>query len=186
MKRIKKGEFGYIKFQRKFEICKTILMLVLSLAIYRLGIYSTGSNENLLTFVAVLGCLPMAKFAVNSVMFSKAKGCSKEVYEEITKRNITPSFYDMFFTTSKKNFQISVLEYKKKTLIMLSEDPNIDITETEDHVKTVVANCGYKDITVKLYTDKAKFIERLTELNNLEKEDNDNTVLYDNLLSVTI
>lgn len=186
MKKTKKGQYGYIKYQKKIEIVKTIFMILLSVGVYRIGIYSTGSNENLLTFVAVLGCLPMAKFCVNAIMFSRAKGCSKELHERLMNENLNPLYFDLYFTSAKSNFQVSALEYKKKSLIMISEDEKIDVTKAEEHIKTVLANCGYSGVTVKLFIEPEKFVQRLKELNELESDKEDITVLSDNILSVSI
>jgi len=186
MKKIKKGDYGYIKHQRNIEIIKTIFMLVLSFALYRIGIYSTGSNKNYLTLVAVLGCLPMAKFAVNATMFTRAKGCSEDVYSYLSKSEVKPWFYDLYFTTLKKNFQVSALYYKKKNLILLTEDEKIDTNACVEHLETVLKNCGYDNATVKVFDDKNKFSERLNELSKLQEDENDLTVLKDNILSVSI
>jgi len=186
MKKIKKGEFGYIKHQRNIEIIKTLIMLALSFALYRIGVYSTGSNKNYLTLVSVLGCLPMAKFAVNATMFSKAKGCSLDVHSLLESKNVKPLFYDLYFTTLKKNFQVSALYYKKKNLILLTEDEKMDVVACEEHLITVLKNCGYESVTIKVFDDANKFIDRFNELSKLEEEDKDLTVLKDNLLSVSI
>ena len=181
----KKGTFGYIAHQRKVEIVKTIFMLALSFGCYNLGVYSTGSNRNLLTLVAVLGCLPMAKFCVNAIMFSKAKGCSQELHDKLESRGITPDFYDLYFTAFKKNYQASALTYKKKNLIAISEDEKIDIAEAEEHLKTVLTNAGVSNATVKIFKDADKFIDRLSELNELEEETN-TEFIKDNLLGVSL
>lgn len=186
MKKVKKGCFGYLKHQRTVEILKTVLCLAVSVALYRIGIYSTGSNKNLLTLVAVLGCLPMAKFAVNSIMFIRANGCSREAKEKMDAKGLTPLFFDLYFTTFKKNFQISALDYKKKNLIMLTEDSNIDMQAAEDHFKEVLGNCGYSTVTVKIFTDMDKFIDRMSELKDLTEEDKDLTYLFDNILNVSL
>ena len=180
-----KGTFGYIAHQRKVEIVKTLFMLALCIACYKLGVYSTGSNRNLLTLVAVLGCLPMAKFCVNAIMFSKAKGCSQELHDKIEARGITPDFYDLYFTAFKKNYQASALTYKKKNLIAISEDDKIDVAEAEEHLKTVLANAGVSNATVKIFKDADKFIDRLSELNELEEETN-TEFIKDNLLGVSL
>ena len=185
MKRIKKGTYGYIAFQRKVEIAKTIIMLALSFGLYNLGIYSTGSNKNLLTLFAVLGCLPMAKFCVNAIMFIRAKGCSEELYNKLEAKNLSADFYDLYFTAFKKNYQVSALTYKRKSLIGVSEDENIDIAEAEAHLKAILENAGAKDATVKIFKDTDKFIDRLSELSSLE-EDNDNAFIKDNILGVSL
>ena len=186
MKKIKKGDYGYIKHQRNIEIIKTIFMLALSFALYRIGIYSTGSNKNYLTLVAVLGCLPMAKFAVNATLFTRAKGCSEEVFSFLSGNAEKPWFYDLYFTTLKKNFQVSALYYKKKNLIVLTEDTKIDTASCVEHLETVTKNCGFENITVKVFDDKNKFADRLSELSKLEDDEKDLTVLKDNILSVSI
>lgn len=186
MKIVKKGQYGYIKFQRIIELIKTLIMLGLSVCLYFLGVYSTGSNQNLLTFVAVLGCLPMAKFFVSFVMFSKARGCSKELHDELEQKHLTPLFYDLYFTQFKINFQCSVLMYKKKCLIVMSEDSNINVSEGEAHLKNVLENAGYSNITVKIFTDKNKFIDRLVDLQSFEEDETNIDFLKDNILNVSI
>ncbi|MBO4679083.1 MAG: hypothetical protein J5626_05380 [Lachnospiraceae bacterium] len=181
----KKGTYGYIKSQRKIEIVKTIVMLALSFGLYNLGVYSVGSNKNLLTLVAVLGCLPMAKFCVNAIMFSKAKGCSKELHDNLEARGLSPDFYDLYFTAFKKNYQASALSYKRKNLIIMSEDPSIDTAEGEEHLKAVLSNAGASDVTVKIFTDAGKFMDRLSDLKDLE-EDSKTDFIKDNILSVSL
>ena len=185
MKRSKKGTYGYISFQRKIEIAKTVFMLALSFGLYNLGVYSTGSNKNLLTLVAVLGCLPMAKFCVNAIMFIKAKGCSQELHDILEAKGLTPDFYDLYFTAFKKNYQASAITYKRKNLIVMSEDPNIDVAEGEAHLKSILANAGASDVTVKIFTDAVKFIDRLSDLKELE-EDSKTDFIKDNILSVSL
>ena len=72
-----------LKHQRKLEIAKTAVLFCLSLAVYLSGLLTTGTNKNLLTIVAVLGCLPASRSAVGMIMFLRAKGCSEELHERI-------------------------------------------------------------------------------------------------------
>ena len=185
MFKTKKGTFGYIARQRKIEIIKTVIMLALSFALYNIGVYSTGSNKNLLTLVAVLGCLPMAKFCVNAIMFMKAKGCSVELRDKMIARGLTPDFYDLYFTAFKKNYQASALIYKRKNLIVMSEDPKVDAAEGEEHLRTVLKNAGVADATVKIFIDADKFMDRLSELQALE-DDSKSDFIKDNILSVSL
>ena len=83
-KKIAKGQYGYITQQKKWSTARTLILFALSLSIFIIGIISTGSKENLLTVVAVLGCLPAGRSAVNTIMFLRARGCSKEAKEKIS------------------------------------------------------------------------------------------------------
>ena len=100
MHRIKKGQYGYIKSQRKIEIIKTLSLFLLSLAIYLGGYITTETNKNLLTIVAILGCLPASKCAVNMIMFLRARGCSEELYQKVSAHTGTlPCLYDNVLTS---------------------------------------------------------------------------------------
>ncbi len=184
--KIKKGEYGYIKYRRKCEIITALLLLLLCVAVYLLGYFSTGSNQNLLTFVAVLGVLPMAKVAVSAVLFCKAKGVSEESYDAISASGVLPDYWELFFTQYKKNFQISALTYKKGNLVGFSEDSSIDVEECEKHLKTVCENCDHKNVTVKIFCDRNKFIARIKELNELTEDTERLDFLRENILNVSI
>lgn len=185
MKRTLKGQFGYIKNQRKIELAKTLIMLALCVATYYIGIFSTGSNKNLLTFVAILGVLPMAKFAVSTVLFSKAKGCSEELHEKLISNNVTVSFYDLYMTAYKSSFAFSAVVYGKDSLVFLSEDEKLNENEAKAHVEQVLRNISVENVTVKIFIDSDKFIERAKQLNDGGIEEMP-TVIADNILSVSI
>ena len=68
MTKAKKGEYSYLSWRKKQEILKTTVLFGISAAIFVMGYFSTGSKNNLLTVVAVLGCLPASKSAVSMIM----------------------------------------------------------------------------------------------------------------------
>lgn len=185
MSKVKKGQFGYIKSQRKVELLKTVLLLALCVATYYLGIFSTGSNKNLLTFVAILGVLPMAKFAVSFVLFSKAKGCSETAKEKLDNSGVSPDFYDLYMTAYKSSFAFSAAIYGKDSLVLFSEDEKTDENEAKMHVEQVLKNASLDNITVKVYTNLDKFIERAKQLSSDDKVQVPE-FLKDNLFSVSI
>ena len=59
--KIKKGDAGYISRQKRNCIIKTVIEFGIVVALFVLGIWQTGDRLNLLTVVAVLGCLPASK-----------------------------------------------------------------------------------------------------------------------------
>lgn len=59
-----KGEAGYIQARKKQLILKAVLEFGIVIALLILGIWQTHTRLNLLTVVAVLGCLPAAKALV--------------------------------------------------------------------------------------------------------------------------
>lgn len=83
MKITGKGSFGYIVAKRRSTLIRTLLYFGISVALFAAGYITTGQKENLLTVVAVLGCLPASKSLVNTIMFFRAGGCSREAKETI-------------------------------------------------------------------------------------------------------
>ena len=184
--KIYKGDYGYIKEQRRLEIIKAVIMVILPIAIFLVGYFSTGSNQNILTFVAVLGCLPMASNAIHAILFIKAKGCSEELYKKLVGAGVVSTYYDLYFTAYKKNYQVSALIIKKGCLIAITEDETMVLSEGEDHLKDILSKCGGEGITVKFFNDADKYIERARELSNLSDDNKDYSFIYENIMSVSI
>lgn len=169
----KKGTYGYIGRQRRWEIIKTVLMFGVSASLYIAGYIATKSNKNLLTLAAVLGCLPASKSAVNMIMFFKAKGCSAELKETVSAAAQGLSErYDLYLTGYAKNFPISHLVMKGKNMVGITEQEGFDENACYQHLKPLFAQNGFHDITVKIFQDKGKYLERVKALRESEMEDN--------------
>ncbi len=169
--KIQKGSFGYLAYKKKFSTIMTIGMFALSLAIFLMGYITTKSNANLLTVVAVLGCLPASKSAVSMIMYLKAKGAStedKSTIEDVI--GTLDGYYDLYFTGYQKNFPTNHLVVTKNSIIAYSSDSKITEKDFNEHMKDILNKERIHDITVKLFTDRDKYCNRLTELNSLESD----------------
>ena len=104
MKRIEKGTPGYLDYKKKVEIIRTVIYFLLVAAIFTLGYVQTKTRSNLLTVVAILGCLPAAKALVGVITrFPYASVDQKLVHEVDTKAPHTTRVYDLVLTTRGKN-----------------------------------------------------------------------------------
>lgn len=174
-KRVKKGSYGYIAYQKKASVIRTVIFFALSLAIYGIGIYSTGSNKNLLTIVAVLGLLPACKSAVNAIMFLKAYGCSEDAWEKISAYDDKlTGFYDMYFTSYQKNFPLSHMVYKGNVICAYTESGKCDCNAGEKHLEQMLIQDGCKNMTVKIFNHLEKYLDRLGQLSELDVEESKN------------
>jgi len=170
--KVQKGCYGYISYQKKMSVTRTVLFFILSFAIYGIGIYSTGSNKNLLTVVAVLGCLPACKSAVNAIMFFRAQGCSRTAFERISAYDDElTGFYDMYFTSYKKNFPLSHMVLKGNVICGYTESSKCDCRAGEEHLGQMLLQDGHKHMTVKIFDNLDKYIDRLGQLSKLETEE---------------
>lgn len=98
-----KGEAGYIQAKKKQEIIKTCMEFALVLAIFITGFVTTKTRLNLLTVVAVLGCLPAAKALVGVIMLIPHKSMENDKVREIEEK--APELvkaYDMVLTSYEK------------------------------------------------------------------------------------
>ncbi|MBD5455885.1 MAG: hypothetical protein HDR23_05330 [Lachnospiraceae bacterium] len=185
MKKAIKGTFGYLKCKRNMVLIRTMIYFAISLALLFAGIITTGSKKNLLTIVAVLGCLPACKSLVNLIMYFKASGCSEMAKTKIEKEEGSlVGMYDMYFTSYKKNFAISHMVVEGKNICGFTESDTCDTKACEEHLNTMLKQGGHKDMTVKIFTDINKYCERLKQLNALgcstpQKDDEVRVVLYD-------
>lgn len=169
--KITKGCFGYLEAQRKKEIIRTIFYFALSAAIFVMGYVTTGTKMNLLTVVAVCGCLPASKSMVSMIMYLKAGQCSQECYDKL-KSYTTDTFmlYDLYLTSYQKNFQISAMAVKNNVVCGYTEDKKCDIPAGEKHISAILQQSGYGNVTVKLFSDCEKFADRLAQLQELTEK----------------
>lgn len=188
MKKVKKGEFGYVDSQTKKEVLKTIIYFGISLALFLIGYITTGSEKNWLTVVAVLGCLPSSKCAVNMIMFLKSKGCSTEVYEKIIPHGDSLLLlYDLFLTTYDKNFKIDSMMIYGDTICGYSESAKCDDVAAAKHIQSILGQNGYKHCNVKIFKELPKYLERLDSIRQLEKpEENHELEMAAVILAISI
>ncbi len=186
MKKAVKGNFGYISAKRRQVIIRTILYFGISLAIFFAGYFTTGTRKNLLTVVAVLGCLPASKSLVNAVMMIRATGCSEKVKDFLMPlEGRLIGMYDMYFTSYQNNFAISHMVVEGKILLGYTEQEKCDLAACQEHLKTMLKQGGFKDITIKISRDLSEYGKQLENLNHMkqendpERDDEIRVILYD-------
>jgi len=187
MTKAKKGEYAYLARHKKQEIIKTAVMFGISGAIFLMGFFSTGSKNNLLTIVAVLGCLPASKSAVSMIMNLKVKGCSPMDAEKIRSR-FGEGFgvYNLYFTSYRKNYEIHHLVVKGLSVIAFSTEGNLEAAAFEEHIRTVLKQDGIQNYNVKLYQDLYKYMARIEQLLALDKEKGREEDVLATLFSVSL
>ena len=167
-----KGSYGYLQNRKLYTVLRTLLYFAISSGLYCSGYVKTGSSKNLLTIVAVLGCLPACKSLINFIVFFRAKGCSESlrnalsVYDE----KLTV-FYDMYFTSYQKNYAISHMALKGGILCGITEDPSCDAQEAQKHLEQMLAQEGIKNVTVNIFSQEDTYIDRLSRLSEMKVEE---------------
>ena len=171
--KIYKGEFGYIKYRKKIAIIRTCVCLAIAVGLYVIGLIYFGSQKNILSIVAALGCLPTGWSAVNLIMLVKAGFCSDEDHEKIeAHKGSLLVHYDHVITSYETNYNIHASTVLDKNICMYTSDKTMDIIDCEKHIKKMISQSGYSSYSIKIFRDIDKFCERLDQLEKLRNDRN--------------
>lgn len=191
LNRIAKGDYGYLEKQTQRELIKTLIFFASSFGVLLIGIILTGTKNNLLTIVAVLGLLPAAKELITCIMFTKAKKfcCPQAFYYEVqnaiirggdgAEADVPLVVYDLYMTSQENNYPILSMCCRNKTLIGIADWQKFDYPKAEDHIRIMLKQNGHKNVTVKIFPEREKYISRIKELQEQKAEhvDEDQAVL---------
>lgn len=182
-----KGMRNYLNTQKKYEIFRTILYFAISLSLFAAGYIATKSKLNLLTIVAVLGCLPACKSMVGMIMFLRFQSFPQEQAEEIEKHSEgMDTLYDMVFTTYEKNYHISHITLRGNIAVCYTCQEKMDENACIKHLNDTLALDGIKHITFKIFRDLEKYTARLNQLRELEDDKKVNEAVKKTLLSIAL
>lgn len=186
MKKHKKGEQGYIRFQHLVSSVRTVILFALALGLYAIGYINTGTNKNLLTVVAILGILPASRSCVNMIMFLRYKSLDKALYESLIQAAGDESdnlLYENVLTTTEKSYFLPAMYYRNHTIIAYCENKaNEALGNIEAHVKKSL-KLDKIDTTVKVFKDRDQFTERLGNMLQMTP-DEDDSGLRDTVYSI--
>lgn len=181
--RLKKGNHGYLGFRKKEVLLQTIILFFVSILIFICGYLYKGSKANILSVVAVLGLLPASKSLVSFIMYIKTPKYNESIYERIkapVEKNT--GLFEAYFTSYKLNFPVTACFCKKDCIIGYTEFDKCDVRALEEHINDILKQNAYKDVTVKVFTDMDKFIERAEKLSEHPYSENLNKLICDIIL----
>lgn len=182
-----KGTKNYINTQKKYELIRTLLYFGISISLFVAGYIQTGRKTNLLTVVAVLGCLPASKSAVSAIMFLRFKSCGEAAAAKIEEHSQgLRCLYDMVFTSYQKNYVVSHLAVQGNTVCGYSGKADFQENDFYKHIDHILKMDGLKDVTVKVFTDLKKYVERLDQMKGLEAEETRTEAVVTTLKSVAL
>ncbi len=182
-----KGKKGYLKTQKKYEILRTFLYFGISLSLFAAGYITTKTRLNLLTVVAILGCLPASKSAVGMIMFLRFQGCSENNAEEIEKHSEGLfCLYDMVFTSYQKNYNVAHLAVKGNTVCGYTQDGSFHEQSFYQHIDGMLKADGLTSVSVKIYKDLSKYTSRLEQMRELDTDQGNSQRVIDSLKNIAL
>lgn len=173
--KIEKGHPGYIQTQKKRYLTWSVVEFAVVIALVILGYIQTGSKMNLLTVVAVLGCLPASKMLAEFITMAPHKSISQETCQEIKKKApLLTQVYDLIITSSEKVMPVDVIVISGHTVCGYTSNEKTDEGKTAKYLKELLAKNGCEKVTVKIFHDYIPFLSRAEGMNNIasiEKSD---------------
>lgn len=174
--KVMKGNAGYLEARRKQLTLKVILEFGVVFALLGLGIWQTGSRLNLLTVVAVLGCLPASKSLVELIMVFPHRSVQHVIAEEIiANTSLLTSAFDIVMTSREKIMPIDCVLIQDNTICGFSSAQKIDAVYAAKHIRQILMQNQYTKVSVKIFTDYNAFLARAKEMQHLAEESRPDT-----------
>lgn len=162
---MKKGQFGYISSMKKKSGLAALALAVLSALVYLGGISLFPSNRTAVGILTVVFCVPAAMALVRFIMFIRFPSGKKEIYDVTEeRRGEALVFYDAIITTPEKSYGVNVFIAADNTLAGYTEYPGADIPVIEKHLKDIYSANKFRDLNIKLFSSREKFLERVSAL----------------------
>ncbi len=186
MKKVKKGQAGYLIFKMKAQILRTIIYFALCILIFGLGYWQTGSKENLLTVVAVVGILPSSKALVDVIVRIPYRTIKPEIAEEIAqKSNYLMVIYDLIITSSEKIMPVACIVISGNKIFGYTDNKKVDVNLVASNIKKMLASHDY-DVSVKILNEYKPFLSRVEGLNNIQEVERSNTKQDEKIMALLI
>lgn len=171
-KKLQKGMYGFLNERKIREVIKTVALFGISLAIYFTGLIQTGSNENLLTILAVVGMLPASKAAVSMIMVLRYKSVNAALPEHIGPVTTGMVFYDLMFVLNEKVVKTDCIYLHESSIVVYTENSKMEDKEISHHLKVFFSNHGKGNVSVKVCKTEKAFLEQLkSRMSSLSEED---------------
>ncbi|MBQ0058879.1 MAG: hypothetical protein KBS83_02800 [Lachnospiraceae bacterium] len=167
MKRVPKGEWGYIKSEKKWRLIITVSLFILPVLAFVLGLIIAGTTANILSVIAMVGMLPGCRAIVALVMMLPRQPLSEADYNIIKAHENDELVvgYELYLTAYEKSALMEAFAICGNRLVGLMRDPKADLRyETEHLSKMIRANVCAPD--VKLYNDINVFTKAMDSMSS--------------------
>ncbi len=162
MKKVIKGNYGYIRYEKKRRFLMTLLLFVLPIGLYIIGYVTVKSRLNLLTVVAILGCLPACRSTVGLIMMVMQKPLPSERYEEIrhAAKGLNVS-YELVITAYEHTSLVEAAVVCGDQVVCFTPDSKTDPAYLEKHIRQSLSANGFTEAQVKVMKELKPYLQRV-------------------------
>ncbi len=168
--KLAKGSYGYLNRNKIQAWMRAALMLSVPVVIFLSAWFIHGTRENVMTVVAIVGCLPGCNQVVRAIMASRYHSMKKDLWEKVEEaRGDLPVLYENVFTSYEVNYYVDCIAVYGREVVGYSSDGSLDATKAAEHIRTMLKNSSYKQ-NVKIMKEQKAFLERIRGMAKSEPE----------------
>ena len=177
-----KGEYGYIKRQKRVRLIRTVLFFVAAFTVFFVGVYlNHGDKRSIYTVIAMVGVIPAAMAAVSAIMIWLRPSMDAELYRNISSvSGNLQMLYELFLTTREKNLYLDAAVITgDQVLAYTHEDVSTaDLRFFEDHITRSLRTSGLKR-SIKIFdsSNQKQILSRIEMLNDRQPAESDTDYL---------
>lgn len=169
--RLCKGTYGYLDKNKFREWKKAAAMLSVPIVIFLGAWFINKTRLNIMTVVAIVGCLPGCNQVVHAILASRYHSMERQLYEETEKaRGERLALYENVFTSYEANYYVDCMVISGREAAGYTSDKKTDAAKAAEHIKKMLKENSYRQ-NVKIFTDKKAFLERVRALASHEPEE---------------
>lgn len=158
-----KGEAGRIRFLKQKELLVAAVMFIISAAIFTVGLILNDNNKgNILTVVAALGIIPMARALTGFILIAPFRGVRQELIDEVDRcaRPGSIIYTDVVVTSTERAMGLAFIVITGSKVIMLPGTEKEDIFKLKEYLGGLVQRRGY-DYKVTVADSEERFLSLL-------------------------
>lgn len=159
-----KGTYGYLNRNKVNAWKRSAMMLAVPVIIFLAAWIINKTRNNVMTVVAIVGCLPGCNQVVRAIMASRCHSIEKKLYEETeAARGECIVLYENVFTAYEQNYYVDCVVISGRDVVGYSSDEKTDAGKAAEHIRTILKNNSYKQ-NVKIFKERKAFLDRVRTL----------------------
>lgn len=159
-----KGTYGYLNRNKRNAWKRSVLMLSVPVVIFIAAWIIKGTRNNVMTVVAIVGCLPGCNQVVRAILASRYHSMEKKLFEETeAARGERLVLYENVFTAYEQNYYVDCVVISGRDVVGYSSDEKTDAGKAAEHIRTILKSNSYKQ-NVKIFKERKAFLDRVRTL----------------------
>lgn len=180
MKKCEKGTPGYLREKLKLEILRTVIYFMIVAAVFLLGYSQTHSKKNLLTVVAVVGCLPACKALVGVMIRFPYRTVEPALAEEVAGKSLHLTvIYDLVITSTEKIMPVDCIAVSGDKVFGYASNKKTELKPAASFIRKILQQNGMDGVSVKLFDEFKPFIAIVEGLENIAAVEKGDTKEYE-------